>query len=364
MTRDVVNANRRRFLKYTGAATATGMVGLAGCSGNNQGGDQGSSPEGNQETTQSGDQEATENQQETQELEVLSYNVGTAALPATMIQELGADADHNLNVNFEFRGDLGQMYRDFVLDKVSTLAAAGPATVASSRNEGKPVKYLSPVNQNHTTLITRPDAPYESLEDLQGKKIGWFGLPSEASLGLLLIAKLKGFDLRNDFQLKRGGPSTLLGLTQKGDLDAAIYLEPDLSAQLANDNVKTVMDPFYKVWEEETGFELMPVGGIGTHESTIQENRKGLESFVSAKNDVLEQFTSNPKQWLTEDWMQEVTGLEDEAAIDVASERLKGTYNYTWGEQGKASVEFYLNQAAQTEMIDEVPDDLFEAMGP
>ena len=283
-------------------------------------------------------------------------NTGTSAIPSAIIREMHLDAKYGVNLEFKNFDDLNAQHTQFLLGKTDMTGAFALISGALGRLEGRPVQYVSPNNQNHTCLITRTDAPYKRMEDLFGKNVGWFDLPSEASAGLLMIAQAKGIDAQKQFRLRKVTPPLSAALVEKGDLDAGLAIEASLSKLLATGKYKIIGKPFFREWKEITGYTLFPVGGLGAREDTIRNDRAAIVAFIKARNEALELFTKDIKGYLQKDWIKKALGLNTEKEIEIASERIKDTFLWNWGPNGEKEAEFYLQQAVKAGILKRYPD--------
>lgn len=283
-------------------------------------------------------------------------NTGTSAIPSSIITEMNLDAKYGVSLEFKRFDDLNAQHTQFLLGKTDMAGGFALISGAIGRLEGRPVHYVSPNNQNHTCLIARADAPYTRMEDLIGKNVGWFGLPSEASAGFLMIARAKGIDAEKQFRLRKVTPVLAAALVEKGDLEAGLAIEASLSKLLATGKYKVLGKPFFKEWKEITGYTLFPVGGLGAREDTIREARSAVVAFIKARDEALELFTKDVKGFLQKEWMKKALGLATDKEIEIASERIAGTFQWKWGSTGEKEAEFYLQQAVKAGILKRYPE--------
>ncbi|HLC26126.1 MAG TPA: ABC transporter substrate-binding protein [bacterium] len=283
-------------------------------------------------------------------------NTGTTSIYSAIINQLHLDTKYGGDLEFKPFDDINAQFTQFFLGKTDISGAFGAISGSIGRLEGRPVQYISPNMQQQTCLIARADAPYKRMEDLIGKNVGWYGLPSEASAGLLMVAQLKGIDAEKKFRLRKVAAPLAAALVEKGDLEAGLAIEVNLSKLLATGKFKVVGNPFLKDWQEMTGNTLMQVGGIGAREDTIRNARSAIISFLKARDEAFEIFTKDIKGYLQKDWMKKVLGLTTDREIEIAAERLPGTFVWKWGPKGEQEMEFYLKQAVKAGIIRQFPD--------
>lgn len=285
-------------------------------------------------------------------------NTGTTSIYSTIINQLHLDAKYGGDLEFKLFDNINAQFTQFFLGKTDISGAFGAISGAIGRLEGRPVQYISPNMQQQTCLIARADAPYKRMEDLIGKNVGWFGLPSEASAGLLMVAQIKGIDAETKFRLRKVTAPLSAALVEKGELDAGLAIEVSLSKLLATGKYKVVGNPFLKDWQEITGNTLMQVGGIGAREDMIKNARPAILSFLKARDEAWELFTKDIKGNLQKDWLRKALGLNTEKEVEIAAERLPRTFVWKWGPKGEQEMEFYLKKAVQLGILKKFPDGL------
>jgi len=282
-------------------------------------------------------------------------NTGTSAIPSAIITHMNLDAKYGGDLEFKAFDNLNIQYTQFFLGKVDMSGGFGPVSGAIGRLEGRPVQYVSPNNQSHTCMICKVDAPYRTMEDLIGKNVGWFGLPSEASASLLLLAQARGINAQKQFRLRKVSPPLSAALVQKGELDAGLAIEASLSKLLNSGKYRVIEEPFFRQWKKVTGHTIFPVGGLGAREDTIANARPAVVAFIKARNEALELFSKDVKGYLSKDWMMKALGLAPGKDIDTAAQRIAGTFEWNWGDKGEADMVYYLDQAVKAGILKQFP---------
>jgi NitT/TauT family transport system substrate-binding protein len=88
--------------------------------------------------------------------------------------------------------------------------------------------------------VTRPDSDIESIEDLEGKEVGYTS-PGSVTQGLLTLSlERSGVGVDNVKTRSMGGLPEGLTALKNGDIDAAAILEPVYSEQVAEERWKPV----------------------------------------------------------------------------------------------------------------------------
>ena len=91
-----------------------------------------------------------------------------------------------------------------------------------------------------TFWVTRKDEPLDSIEDLEGKEVGYTS-PGSVTQGLLALSlERSGVGVDNVKTRSMGGLAEGLTALKNGDIDAAAILEPVYSEQVAEEGWKPV----------------------------------------------------------------------------------------------------------------------------
>lgn len=163
-----------------------------------------------------------------------------------------------------------------IFGEIDVAVASSAVSVALARAEGRDIRYLFPNVLNSAAVVVRSDSPYRTLDDLRGKKIGWYGLPTAGGIGFLMITGSSVNDAKQNFQLRDAAAPMLPALLSRGDVDAVIVFEPIVSKLLAGGSHRVVQGPFWEDWLQRHGYPLELSGTaasgkfVEAHPETIQ----------------------------------------------------------------------------------------------
>lgn len=233
-------------------------------------------------------------------------------------------------IEFEYQGflDPSSMNDAFVLGKFNVNLAAGVNVIALARSKGYNVQYFFPTLVNSVSLIVKKDSPYNSLSDLKGEKVGWYGLPSGGGTAFYVLAKKKGINLLKDYQLIQSKPPALLPLLEKGDLDAIIIFEPFVSRMLATGNYRVILGPFYQEWEKKTGFK-MEMAGFAAKDEWINQNLAVVKKIIKVWKETADYIKKHPKEVLEK--YPDYTNLKTPQEIEIGVKNIPPIYTDEWG---------------------------------
>jgi ABC-type nitrate/sulfonate/bicarbonate transport system substrate-binding protein len=109
------------------------------------------------------------------------------------------------------------------------------ANFAQNQEQGVQAVAIAPAWASHASFVVRPDAPYRTVADLAGKRVGssprTTGVFSEGAAALAA----QGLSIDRDLRLTPMDQSpVLVALFKKGDFDALLVSEPAVSILLAS----------------------------------------------------------------------------------------------------------------------------------
>jgi len=225
-----------------------------------------------------------------------------------------------------------------------------PVSWAKANLEGQNVSFLAPLYTNHGAVLVRADSPYQSLSDLRGKRIAT--LPSVSGLytSMQVIVRKLGMDWERDFDLVAGQAPAVIAALERGDADAAIPFEPNVSKLLATGQYREVMNP-NETWQQLTGSSLFMVG-LAALQSWIDQNRDTARAIRACVLDATRYLRETPSVWEEE---RELLGITNEQHLALVKERMAKIYMPEPNPEMVRSIEEIIDISAQLGIIPEKP---------
>ena len=165
---------------------------------------------------------------------------GQSGYLAELIETKGIAREHGLKIN--------NMMMDFT-EAGNALrlgrAVAGmmqPSTALNLRKSGTDVRLFVAQVWSGNAFVVRKDAPYKSLADLKGKKIGNFSRVTGAYFFSAVIAKESGLDIEKDFKAVLVEPGALLALLERGEVEAINMFEPHVARMILSGKYRVLVD--------------------------------------------------------------------------------------------------------------------------
>ena len=319
--RTMARNSRRRFLKGVGVAAG---VGLAGCSGGGDGGDGGSdgSGDGGDGGSDGGDG-GSDGGSTTQGS---SLSAVTIAEPEGTIHYPILEAAM-ANGIFEEQGiDLTVEYLPFPAQVQSITGGEIDTAMVSV------LPYLSNVNkgedlvtygfdgclQSINALYVLASSDYETIQDLQGQRIGvWSFGSSTVQAFQAVVAEETGLDLRQDFETTTAPPPALVGLLQDGEIDGAIDVSGlTITMESQPDTFRNVRQ-LNQMWLDRAGHTL-PLTSWWSYSDWYEQNTDAAAGLVAGANEAAKYWRENTASILEE--YGEPASIDTQAKIDVCVE--------------------------------------------
>ncbi|OFW09584.1 MAG: hypothetical protein A3H27_04540 [Acidobacteria bacterium RIFCSPLOWO2_02_FULL_59_13] len=146
-------------------------------------------------------------------------------------------------------------------------------------------------------MMVKTDSPLKSLAELKGKRIGLFGGANAATTWLLRVVSVKlfGFDPTKDAKVHFGAPPLLIGMLDRGEMDAVLILDPFITQLLETGNYRSIAN-LGNLWRERTGQQPMLVA-VTVNEPWAKANPEVVKRFVVAYKEALTYLKTRPEVW-------------------------------------------------------------------
>ncbi len=231
-----------------------------------------------------------------------------------------------------------------------------PIALARVNLKGHNIRMFGPFLWNHTSLMVRKGAPYRSLEDLKGKKLGTLARISGLYTSLAIIARMKGMDLEKDFHLVFGTPPVLFGLLKRGDVDAIVHFDPFVSRMITEGWAEEVLR-VNDLWKELTGQPMLMVG-LSAYEDWIKKNPELAKKVAKTMADGVEYIKAHTDQVV--EALREPQGIKTDAEAALLKKRYPIHLPERWDEKIIESAHLVIRKNVEYGLLERMPEkDLF-----
>jgi NitT/TauT family transport system substrate-binding protein len=223
-----------------GAVSAALLLVLAGCAGV-------STSSGSGTDSSSGDSASTS---VLPTVRFQAFSADPAGIPLVVIQELGLDEKYG------FKAEIVEVDPDAAATNIliggADVAVEQDAVNATlGQQQGYDMVVFYPTLNTMMSMVVLEDSPYQTPEDLIGKRVGHFGVDSgTTSVIALMLKELYDIDFFTDYDLREVGPAALPELLISGEVDAIINYEPLALRAVIQGPGRYIFEPA-KAWAAE-----------------------------------------------------------------------------------------------------------------
>ena len=173
----------------------------------------------------------------------------------------------------------------------------GWLTIALMREKGFKLTNVYSMQAYTNDMIVPTDSPLKTMADLKGKRLGLFGGPTAATSWLFRLQAVKffGFDPMKESKIHYGAPPLLIGMMERGDLDAVLTLDPQITQLLETGKFRSIGN-IGDIWRAKSGQNPMLVS-VTVNEPWAKANPAVVERFVAGFKEALTYLKTQPEVW-------------------------------------------------------------------
>jgi NitT/TauT family transport system substrate-binding protein len=274
----------------------------------------------------------------------IGYLVGSSAAPVKVIQQLNLAQKHGFEMDAREFVDVGALDRAFALGEYDVTSSLAVNTFGEYLNRGSDMVMVLGTLYPHTAMVVPKSAPYKTLADLKGKRIGVYGINASSTALFGVIARERsGLDIRKDMQLFGSAPPTLPTLLAKGEVDAILVQPPFVPRMVASGDYRILFTTLEE-WERITGSKL-PFAAMIASRKVVETKRAGLRKMVAAWREAVEHIRQHPEALNIH---LESAKITDPAAQKIAHQIMVPHYMSGLTEKDVENVRIYWDHAAKT----------------
>lgn|GEM_PF-6046414 len=342
--------SRRAYLTAAGATVAAT---IAGCSSGGDGGDGGSTP-----TEDSGDGgsdggASTTMAPEPTSVSVATTQTGSLGVLTAIIQEEGLDEANG--VSFEIQDAVPPQAMQLLRNEAVDVSIFSPQGAAVANTQGSDIRLFGPGLANHISLMTTPENDgIQSWDDLVGEAVAIMSPPSGMWNHTMLLLAERGYSV-DDFDFRQGAPGAIHTFNARGDTAAHLHFIPVTIGAIASGDMREV-EFMPDAFQEIFGHNLQFVP-IAAHQSWLDDNSETALNVRSTFVEAEQLFKDDPEGTISA--YQETIGLQSDAAVEAAAERMPATYPAQWGSTEAENVVEQLERSKANGLIPEdAPTDI------
>ncbi|HEX5512456.1 MAG TPA: PhnD/SsuA/transferrin family substrate-binding protein [Actinomycetales bacterium] len=194
-------------------------------------------------------------------------DVGIAAL---MIPALQRAAEEN-GATVEFRAMAQSTAQIAMLNGDIDMGFMSFLNLSAAAEQNKEVVGVAPSWASHTSLLVRKDSPYQSVEDLRGKRIGTLKRTVSVYTESFAVFKDQGYEFEKDFKVVVVDSGGLLeGLLMQNEVDAVTNYEPNVARMLHEGSARELFQ-VAEYWADQ-GHGVAPAQNWAVRRQFAEEN--------------------------------------------------------------------------------------------
>jgi len=254
---------------------------------------------------------------------------GTQLFPVRVMQSAGIAARHGLEL--EVKGVAGPQALYTILQTNDfEIAFGGWISIALMRDKGFKFTNVFSMISFTNEIMVKNDSPFKSIADLKGKRVGLFGGPTAATSWLFRVLAVKkfGFDPVKDIKIRYGAPPLLVGMLDRGDLDAILILDPFITRLMETGKYRSIAT-IGKLWHETTGQNPMLVA-VTAYEPWAKKNPDVTRRFVAAFKEAMIYLKDHPESWAPQ---AKKMGIKTDKGVRMLYERTAPAFITTFDQK-------------------------------
>jgi NitT/TauT family transport system substrate-binding protein len=221
---------------------------------------------------------------------------GSQLFPVQIMQTKGIAAKHGIEIDLQRVASPTASYTVMQSGDFH-IGFGGWLSVAVLRSKGFKLSNVYSMVSYTNDVMVKADSPIRNMSELKGKRIGLFGGANAATTWLFRVVAVKhfGFDPTRDAKIHFGAPPLLIGMLEKGELDAILILDPFITQLLETGKFKSIAN-LGRIWREKSGQEPMLVA-VTVNEPWAKANPDVTRRFVAAFREALIYLRNRPEVW-------------------------------------------------------------------
>lgn len=282
---------------------------------------------------------------------------GGTTLPALVISQQKLDLKHGLRIEW-VRLDQAALQRAFALRQFDVSFAEVALDLIRTRAKGEKVKSFYAGIMANVYGLVKKDAPYRTLADLKGRKIGVYSLTSGSTAAIVkLLRDGSRLDLRKDFEVVVGPPPALAALLQKGEIEGMVNVDPLVLRLLEGGDYRQILDAD-RDWQKMTGARLL-VTTLAAWEDYMTKNPDDIRRLVRAYREAVEAIARDPQIYVSTGFIKASGLKETPETVKAFAERFGPLYTAKWDQALVNANRAVFDVAVEMGNLESVPADWY-----
>lgn len=286
---------------------------------------------------------------------------GTQLFPVRIMQSKGIAAKYGIDMDLMVVASPQASYMAMQTGDIQ-IGFTGWIVIASLREKGFKLTNVYSVISYTNDVMVKVDSPIKSIAELKGRRVGLFGGPNTATTWLyrLIAERFYGFDPMKDSKIHFGAPPLLMGMIDRGELDAILVLDPFISQMLEEGKYKSIAN-LGEIWRQKTNQNPMLVA-VTVNETWAKANPDIVKRFLAGFKEALIYLKNTPEAWGE---LAKGMGMKTDQGVRIMYQRTADAFIIRWDkklidEQYAYAAELYKTFGKQPDVPERVPDGTFD----
>ena len=263
-----------------------------------------------------------------QPINIATSAAGQSGYIAALIENKGLDTKYGIKIT-NMMMDFTEAANAVKLGR-TTASAMQPSTAVNLVKSGADIRLIAPQIWSGNSWLVKKDAPYKSLGDLKGKKIGNFARVTGAYFFSAVIAKERKLDIEKDFQNVPAETGALIALLERGEVEAINMFEPHTTRLVMSGRYRVLLD--FDI-ELEQIFGAPPLKStVGMLKETIDKQPQIVKAVRSAYADAVQMIKAGQDEDFFKSKAKELFNLSTPEEIAAGIKQNKANFADKWGE--------------------------------
>ena len=254
---------------------------------------------------------------------------GTQLFPMAIMEKQGIAKKYNLDIKRRDVVSVEALYTSLRAGEVDVGFGAW-VSIALFRSQGADLTAVYSMYGFTNDVLVRKDSPLKSFADLKGKRIGLFGGPAAGTTTLFRLESIKffSFDPMKESKVQFGAPPLLRGLLAKGEIDAALLLDPLIVSMLETGEFRSIGN-IGDIYREKTGTDPLLVAVV-THGNFYKKNPDAVRRFVTAYKESVDYIKAHPEVW---EELAKLVGIKTKGGAELLRKRVEPKLFTRWDQE-------------------------------
>jgi NitT/TauT family transport system substrate-binding protein len=287
-----------------------------------------------------------------------AFPADPAGVPVVVMQEMGLDRENGFVAEI-VEVDPDAAATNLLIGGADVAVEQDAVTMTLAHAQGYDTVVFYPTLNTIMNMVVLEDSPYQTPQDLVGKRVGHFGVDSgTTSVIALMLQELHGIDFFTDYDLREAGPAALPELLASGEVDAIIDYEPLALRAVIEGPGRYVFEPA-KAWAEHTEGWAPYLTNLAASKKWLEDNPEVALGVLDAWKQAVEEIDATEYELLAEEpyktWI--AAGSDEELAAFIEYCADLPCYQEGFTEEDIAHLDDWLELMAENDVLIEETSD-------